>query len=319
MAEIEVLLLLVLNAALLVYVASRITRASGAAGDERLETELRNVRERIDTVNTTSQVLAERSGAIPRLEDSLKSIQAGVAALPGVASKVDDLHSTFTDTTMKGRLGEAAVENILARLPTDLWERQYPLGGGIVDFVVQMPNGLLLPIDAKMSGSEVVREFIGSSESSFDPDTAIAEAAAERARELSREVGARLYQQAERIRKYAKDASGVVPVVLEAVPGPLFDAVDHSTKSDCSKLGVEIVSYEMLLPLVSVLRSQNSHDVDSIRRAAGNVLRFRASLEKVDDILVNKVGKARTMLTNAQVEIEAELNNVRSALAGMEG
>ncbi|MBI4392877.1 MAG: DNA recombination protein RmuC [Euryarchaeota archaeon] len=318
MAEIEVLGLLVLNLLVLGVVAFLVARRAPAGDNPRVEAEMRTVREKVDAVNTSTAVLQERTGALPRVEAALKSLEIGVGALPAMASKVDEIHATFTDTTVKGKIGEAAVEAVLSRLPTDLWERQYPLGGGTVDFIVRMPNGLMLPIDAKMSGSELVGDLVAAIGRSNSENGAGAEEARLVARDLARDIGARLYSQAEKIRKYTKEATGVLPVVLEAVPGPVFDSVGHSVKSDCSKIGVEVVSYDMLLPLISVLRSQNTHDVESIQRATASVERVRRSFEKIDEILVNKVGKARTMLANAQAEIEAELTNARSALAGMD-
>jgi DNA recombination protein RmuC len=58
----------------------------------------------------------------------------------------------------RGFLGERMLEEILKRLPSNLYEKQYPIGTDKVDFVIKI-NDILIPIDSKFPVSNFAGIF----------------------------------------------------------------------------------------------------------------------------------------------------------------
>ncbi|MCZ2845743.1 MAG: DNA recombination protein RmuC [Candidatus Bathyarchaeota archaeon] len=86
--------------------------------------------------------------------------------LKQVQTKVKDVTSfqdIFKSPKLRGQWGEASLEHILAQhFPSELYKRQHSfISGEQVDVVLKLPNGKILPIDAKFS-SENFEKMITS-------------------------------------------------------------------------------------------------------------------------------------------------------------
>lgn len=126
---------------------------------ESLKTELREstkaIREEFYRVNKTVDTkLSESSKQLNlRLDKSTQVIgflQKELGKMGEIGSKIENLDKILRAPKGRGSMGEENLEEILrAVFPSNLWERQFNVGQGlVVDAVVKTSNGII-PIDAK--------------------------------------------------------------------------------------------------------------------------------------------------------------------------
>jgi len=233
--------------------------------------------------------------------------------------KLEEIRRTFLSTRGRGEFGEDAVRKILSAMPDDLWDSQVPLAGGKADFCVTMPNGQWLPIDSKAGGGDVVKEIfetLDEFEETEDPDE---KEALRKSQESSKKALQRkIVNQAKKIEQYAKAESRTLPVVVQAVPDAIFDYVEPETKITCAGMGVEVVPYSLLLPIITCLRRQNRYGESDVQRILDSLERVRSSIRKVDDLMTNSIEKSKTMIENAIPQIREELSSISRLLVSLQ-
>ena len=79
-----------------------------------------------------------------RIREDLKQVQSAV-------KEVSSFQDIFKSPKLRGQWGEANLEHILSQhFPSELCKRQYLFSSGEqVDIILKLPNGKILPIDAK--------------------------------------------------------------------------------------------------------------------------------------------------------------------------
>ena len=97
------------------------------------------------TTSVMSQVQSFTRG-MTELQEAVKNVQEKVR---DVASFQD----IFKSPKLRGNWGEYSLENALSQyFPRAAWELQHPFSSGeVVDAVLKLPNGLLVPIDSKFN------------------------------------------------------------------------------------------------------------------------------------------------------------------------
>jgi len=106
------------------------------------------MKEMRDVQNGASQVLHEQIHSFTKeatqIREELKRVQETV-------KDVSTFQEIFKSPKLRGQWGEASLEHILSQyFPPELYKRQYLFSSGEqVDAVLKLPNGKILPIDAK--------------------------------------------------------------------------------------------------------------------------------------------------------------------------
>jgi len=99
-----------------------------------------------------------------QIREDLKQVQERV-------KDVSTFQEIFKSPKLRGQWGEASLEHILAQhFPEELYERQHLFSSGEqVDAVLNLPNGKILPIDAKFPSENFVKmiESSGSERDAF--------------------------------------------------------------------------------------------------------------------------------------------------------
>ncbi len=99
-----------------------------------------------------------------QIREDLKQVQERV-------KDVSTFQEIFKAPKLRGQWGEASLEHILAQhFPEELYKRQYLFSSGDqVDAVLNLPNGKILPIDAKFPSENFVKmvEASGSERDAF--------------------------------------------------------------------------------------------------------------------------------------------------------
>lgn len=100
------------------------------------------------SVNDTSRAMHEQISSFTKeavqIREDLRQVQE-------VVKDVSSFQDIFRSPKLRGQWGEASLEHILSNhFPPDLYQRQYLFSSGEqVDAILRLPNGRLLPIDAK--------------------------------------------------------------------------------------------------------------------------------------------------------------------------
>lgn len=94
-----------------------------------------------------------------RIRDDLKQVQDAV-------KDVSTFQEIFKSPKLRGQWGEASLEHILSQhFPSELYKMQYLFSSGEqVDAVLKLPNGKLLPIDAKFPAENFEKMVSAASE-----------------------------------------------------------------------------------------------------------------------------------------------------------
>jgi len=118
-----------------------------------MSNQLREIR---GTVDGSSKAMLDQVRSFTQETTELKK------DLKGIQEKVGDISSfqeIFRSPKLRGQWGEASLEHILSQYyPSQLYKLQYLFSSGQqVDAVLNLPNGKLLPIDAKFSSENFER------------------------------------------------------------------------------------------------------------------------------------------------------------------
>ncbi|MFQ6107871.1 MAG: DNA recombination protein RmuC [Thermoplasmata archaeon] len=351
MALEEVLIgLVVVAIALLIFVLLRLSKSPAAVSDQRIMAIEQNVARMTSKAESlelqTSGLekgllsIAQLTAAIKESTLNLPETMAGVSErtknLPGTAERVavidhklkrldefdrklEEIRGTFLSIRGRGEFGEDAVKRILSAMPDDLWDSQVPLAGGKADFCVTMPNGQWLPIDSKAGGGDVVKEIfeiLDELEETENPDEK--ETLRKSLESSKKALQRKIVNQAKKIEQYAKEESKTLPVVVEAVPDAIFDYVKPETRITCAEMGVEVVPYSLLLPIITCLRRQNRYGESDVQRIMDSLERVRSSIRKVEELMTNSIEKSKTMIENAIPLIREELSSISRLLVSLD-
>ncbi len=106
------------------------------------------LKENRETIHNSSQAMYRQihdfSTGMSKISENLKQVQDSV-------KEVSSFQNIFKSPKLRGGWGEISLDNLLKEyLGEDVYIKQYYFKSGeAVDFVVKLPNDLLLPIDAK--------------------------------------------------------------------------------------------------------------------------------------------------------------------------
>ena len=157
--------------------------------------------------------------------NTLKNIHTIENILKNLESRTEKIEKLFTSRT-SGQASEKIVENWLYFLPPKRLVKNLRLGNGIVEFALKLEDNTYVPIDSKFFHLESLE----------DPQKLI-----QKIRSRAKEIG-----------KYLKDekAKGIAIMV---VPQSILPFITTSLFEELEKMGILIVSYEMLIPICHLI------------------------------------------------------------------
>jgi len=120
-----------------------------------------------DSQTGSSQALNKEIRAFTK---ETTQIQEGLKQIREKVKAVSSFQEIFKSPKLRGQWGEASLEYILSQhFPSELWKKQYTFSSGeIVDAMLELPNGKLLPIDSKFSLENFQKMIDADSEESKD-------------------------------------------------------------------------------------------------------------------------------------------------------
>lgn len=291
-----------------VIVAARTRRGGGEVPslgvvEARLEAQSAELR-RIADATVTRDLAAEQlrtglDGARRALEElSVREQERRASDVEG-REVIRRLSTVLAGGASKGRAGENVLREHLAQLPPGMLVTDLRVGGKVVEFGLQLPDGRRLPIDSKWTAFaelEALESAIGAVER---------EACA---RDVERAVASR----AKEVAQYL-DPSVTSPVAVAAIPDAAY-AVLRRAHADAWAKGVVIVPYSSALPIVLFLYTlvQRFGDAADIHASLAEVA---VAIDVMESVLENKFTRAATMLTNGADELRSSLGKARGSIA----
>ncbi len=336
---------ILLGAAMVLLVAILIRQSRGggtASSDHSLSTLIESLKEVSaiqPQVNSLSNTQAAMMQSVVRLEVSLKDLEARLKEATGdvraslskdvgdtrnllveLRARLEDrsrweneIHSisrrierVLVGARTRGESGENILADAFAEFPPEMIDRDFRVGGKVVEYAIVLPSGRRLPVDSKWSGSENLRRLNDET----DPD---------RIRRLESEIENDVKSRIREVASYI-DPACTSNIAIAAVPDSIY-AFCRKVHVEGFRAGVLLMAYSMVVPYVLALyhlhlQMDRSLDYENLEIY---LTRIDRNLDEIDRILENKVARAGTMATNAYSECKQLLGSMRAAAVYLRG
>jgi len=221
-----------------------------------------------------------------------------------IAQSIKRLETVMAGSATVGGGAENIVEEYLSLLPPEWQTRNYQVGNKTVEFGLRLPNGLVLPIDSKWVGANLLDKLNGSE----NPD--------ER-KKLRAKIEKQVVNKAREVQKYINPEI-TTPYGVAVVPDAVYNLCP-SVNVSTLKFNVTVISYSLLIPyllLVFQTTLAASRTVDMAK--VGLYLQtLEKSLSEISSELEGRYAKGLTMLTNSRDRMQQHLSKANNALVSI--
>lgn len=212
------------------------------------------------------------------------------------------LSATLLGSARAGAAGERLVAEALGALPPQWQVTNHLVGNKRVEFAINLPDGLILPIDSKVV-AQTELDGLERATSPAERDT------------LERRIRSQALSRASEVRQY----------VDPRTPGFAIAAVSDAVYQLCGPIlpiaykehQALIVPYSLLTPFVLMVYEQHRRggmDLDAAR-VANLIADAEAHLEKASQALNGHLGGALVQISNARDSLSRELGEAVRALS----
>jgi DNA anti-recombination protein RmuC len=258
--------------------------------------------------------VAETSGdvksALSRdVSDARKVLAELKAKFEEQSRREDEMHAitrrierVLVGARTRGESGENILADAFAEFPPEMMDRNFRVGGKVVEYAIVLPNRKRLPIDSKWSGVETIERIQKES----DPD---------RIKRLEADIEREIDKKVKEVASYI-DPAATGNIAIAAVPDSVY-GICKKAHVDAFRKGVLLMAYSMVVPYVLALyhlhlQMARSVDFENVDAYATKIER---SLDEIDKVLENRVARAGTMATNAYTECKQIVGSIRAATA----
>jgi DNA recombination protein RmuC len=212
--------------------------------------------------------------------------------------RVDEI---IAGTTAKGISGEEILRETFKKLPPEMIERNFSVGGKRVEFALVLPNQKRIPIDSKWPASNLILEL----EKEKDQ---------KRRKEIIEEIEKEVIKRIREVSQYI-DPSVTWSQAIAAIPDSVYSILSQAHLR-AREENVILMPYSMVLPLILYmyrLHLQYSISID-IENLQNHLISISKNLDQMEEILENKIARGATMIQNANLEYRQLIGKVRSSL-----
>lgn len=221
--------------------------------------------------------------------------------------KITQIQRILTDTSMKGRAGEAIVREALKQFPMDMVEFDFRINTEVVEFALKFKDGKVLPIDSKFKDISLL-EDVDEIEDIDERKKAI------------ETIDKNVVKHVKEIGKKYIDPKKTLPFAIGAVPDSIY-AHCKKAHAESQKYGVFLMPYSMTVPyLLSLyqLRSQYSKTLD-IEKIEDCLTAIETELVHTNEIMTNKVYRGLKMAKGGAEELNDSIGKVHFQVAFAKG
>lgn len=215
------------------------------------------------------------------------------------------LETVIAGTKLKGIAGENVLKEVLSSFPPRMVQTNVKIKGKEVEFGLVLTNNKIMPIDSKWTSTDLLLEY------SKQADEAQREKIV---KQIEREIKKRVDEVSQYI-----DPETTTPWALAAIPDSAY-IVCKSAHFDAYKQNVILISYSMIAPYLLMffslhLQYCSSIDLDNLTHY---IMDIRRHIEKMSEILENKIYTASKMLSNASEEYRQIIGSIKGSLSAIE-
>jgi hypothetical protein len=329
--------LLAATVILLVVIIVRLTKQrQGGAADSALPALLESVKNlsalesQVGAISGAQAAMIQNLG---KLEVSLKGLEAKVAETTGgvkealskdvsdarrvlielktkfedQSKREDDIHDVtrriervLVGARTRGESGENILADAFAEFPPEMIDRNFHVGGKVVEYAIVLPSQKRLPVDSKWSGVEAIERI----QRETDP---------ERVKRLEADLEREVEKKVKEVASYI-EPSATSNIAIAAVPDSVYSFC-KKVHIEAFRRGVLLMAYSMVVPYVLALyhlHLQMGRSID-FENFEANITKIERNLDEMDKILENRVARAATMATNAYTECKEILGAMKAA------
>jgi len=200
----------------------------------------------------------------------------------------------------RGTSGENILGEAFSQFPPEMIDKDFRVGGKVVEYAIVLPNKKRLPVDSKWSGVEIIERI----EAESDPV---------RIKRLEEDVERAIRTKVKEVASYI-DPTCTTTIAIAAVPDSIYGFC-RKGHIDAFKLGVLMMAYSMVVPYVLALyhlhlQFARSIDFDNVE---AYITKIERSLDEIDKVLENRVAKAGAMAASAYSDCKTLLGSMRAA------
>jgi DNA recombination protein RmuC len=220
--------------------------------------------------------------------------------------RIKRIDEIIAGTSAKGLSGEEILTETFKKLPPEMIETNFKVGGRVVEFALILPNGKRLPIDSKWPAGNLLLKL----EKEKDQ---------EKRKEIIEEIEEKVIERIKEVKQYI-DPNLTWSQAIAALPDSVF-SVCKKAHLKAREENIILIPYSMVLPLLLYmyrLHLQYAISID-IENLQNHLLAISKNLDEMENILENKIYRGATMISNAYSEYKQHLSQIRSSIIRLKG
>lgn len=212
--------------------------------------------------------------------------------------RVDEI---IAGTSAKGISGEEILRETFKKLPPEMIESNFSVGGKTVEFALILPNEKRLPIDSKWPAGNLLLDLEK-------------ESSAKKRKEIIEEIEKETVKRIKEVKQYI-DPSITWSQAIAAVPDSVY-SVCREAHLKAREADVILMPYSMVLPLILYmyrLHLQYAISID-MENLKNHLISISRNLDEMENILENKIARGATMVSNAYLDYKQMISRIRSSI-----
>ena len=308
MDEVLVFLILIIGFGIFAYLILKISERLGQQAQINLQQaqDLQEIKEKLSLGTQLQGYLKNGLEKTADLLEDLKSTdklrqQRETEFLERI-KRVDEI---IAGTSAKGISGEEILRETFKKLPQEMMENNFTVGGKTVEFALILPNNKRLPIDSKWPAGELLLKL----EKESSP---------EKRKEIIEEIEKETIKRVKEVKQYIDPDltwSQAIAAVPDSVYGVCREAHLRAREND-----VILLPYSMVLPLVLYmyrlhLQYAMSLDMENLQN---HLISISKNLNEMETVLENQIARGSTMISNAYSTYKQIISRIKSSLTELQ-
>lgn len=308
MNDILFILILIIGFGIFAYLILKISERLGQQAQINLQQsqDLQEIKEKLSLGTQLQGYLKDGIEKTRNLLEDLKSTdklrQQREAEFLERIKRVDEI---IAGTSAKGISGEEILRETFKKLPQEMIETNFSVGGKTVEFALILPNNKRLPIDSKWPAGELLLKLEG-------------ETSPEKRKEIINKIEKETIKRVKEVGQYI-DPNLTWSQAIAAVPDSVY-SVCREAHLRAHENDVILMPYSMVLPLILYmyrlhLQYAMSLDMENVQ---SHLISISKNLNEMETILENQIARGSTMISNAYSVYKQIISRIKSSLTELQ-